>query len=97
MVRIRCSMLAWARLADTSAQGRQLPLGSRGPAFMGRECAFLSMAQMPMCILGKEVSGSAIQGSCGRGRAATLQGIKRGAQCIPRHGPHPGVLVDRSA
>ena len=38
-----------------------------GLAFMGRECAFLSMAQMPMWILGREVSGSAIQGSCHMG------------------------------
>ena len=34
---------------------------------MGRECAFLSMAQIPMWILGRLLSGSAIQGSCRRG------------------------------
>ena len=38
------------------------------PTFMGRECAFLSMAQMPMWILGRLLSGSAIHGSCSRGQ-----------------------------
>lgn len=32
--------------------------------FMGLECAFLSMAQIPMCILGSEASWSPSQGSC---------------------------------
>ena len=56
---------------------------------MGRECAFLSMAQMPMWILGREVSGSAIQGSCAR--AATHKMTGRAICGLhPCLGPHKG-------